>query len=497
MDHCPLRLGPWSSFHTSYEWLENIVQKVADKSPLSATRRERSALTLSARYAFTSFFVLVAGALAVGFWVTNKIEESVLSNTAAATAIYMDSFIAPLSQELAAQDHLNEKNVRALDDFLKNSELGKRVVSMKIWKQGGLIAYSSRPGIIGKEFPETDNLKAAWSGVVTSEFDTLDDEEDALERASGIPLLEMYAPIRGTTSGKIIAVAEFYEVGTALRNDLFDGQLKSWLVVAAFALTIYGLLFGIVHGGSRTIQAQQVMLRDRIDELSTLRDRLKKASRRSAEINETLLRRVGSELHDGPAQLISLALLRLDMIKSVLLRQTDVRPEEKETLDVVENMLSGSLTEIRQLSSGLALPELDGLTVEKQIQKAVESHRYRTGMDVDVHLGSNIPTTASKSLRICLYRLIQESLNNAYLHSGVTTATVRARMQDGALLVEIADQGSGFEQVESDGFDSGLGLPGLRERIESIGGSFSIESAKGRGTRIHASLPIRDDESTL
>ena len=84
------------------------------------------------------------------------------------------------------------------------------------------------------------------------------------------------------------------------------------------SLSMFGLLFGIVARGSRTIEVQRAMQEQRMDELwrlnaqnNALRERVQRASSRAAELNERYLRRIGAELHDGPAQLLALASLRL------------------------------------------------------------------------------------------------------------------------------------------------------------------------------------------
>ncbi len=114
-------------------------------------------------------------------------------------------------------------------------------------------------------------------------------------------------------SDRIIAVAEFYQradqLSLALRND----RLRSSIVVALVTLAMLSVLFLIVRRGSRTIESQQRALHDRISQLSgllaqneSLRKRIDELYVRSAETHESFLRRVGSELHDGPAQLIAL-----------------------------------------------------------------------------------------------------------------------------------------------------------------------------------------------
>ena len=84
--------------------------------------------------------------------------------------------------------------------------LGERIVSYKIWKQGGLVVHASDPAIIGKRFPPSPELQAAWAGEVSGSFEALGDAESAREAALGLPLLEVYSPIHEVWSGRIIAV---------------------------------------------------------------------------------------------------------------------------------------------------------------------------------------------------------------------------------------------------------------------------------------------------
>jgi hypothetical protein len=143
--------------------------------------------TLSQQFALMSSVVLLGGMVAIGAWVSEKIERSVTYNTAVNTAFYIDSFVGPHAQELATRDRLSQDRQILLNELLNNTTIGSRIASFKIWKPGGLIAYSSRKEVIGKIFPETENLKKAWAGNISAEFDTLVDEEDAVEQADGMP----------------------------------------------------------------------------------------------------------------------------------------------------------------------------------------------------------------------------------------------------------------------------------------------------------------------
>ena len=450
--------------------------------------------SLSQQFALMSSVVLLGGMVTIGAWVAEEIETSVTFNTAVSTALYFDSFVAPHVQELATQDRLSQDRQTSLNALLDDTAIGNRVASFKIWKPGGLIAYSSRKELIGKVFPETDNLMLSWAGNITAEFDTLEDEEDAEERADGEPYLEMYSPIREKLTGRIIAVAEFYEKAELLQQNLFQAKLESWLVVGFVTLVMLSLLFIIVRRGSRTIENQETALKNRILELSDLRNRLKNASKRSTELNEQFLRRVGADLHDGPAQLLGLALLRLDAIRQLVFAAPQIPSSNSEDLDIVQNALKDALADIRNISAGLVLPELDGLTLTEILTKAASTHEYRTHTSVSLNLGV-LPTYIGKSILICLYRLVQEGLNNAEHHAPGATCSITAGYADDIIEVEVSDTGSGFDPSMIAASSSGLGLPGLRERIESVGGQFEIRSTDGQGTRLIARFSVAEWEA--
>src|SRR5918993_501068 len=259
---CSQRRRPWTRAAGSRSRIEPspaepaTVASVTDFAaslPLDRVRRRWASLTLARQFSLAGSAVLLAGMVVIGLWVTRQIGDDVTRNTAAAMALYVDSVIAPLLPDVRDGDVLPEGARRALDETLSQGALGRRLASFKIWKKGGLVAYSSRPELIGRRFEPTDNLKRAWSGQVTAEFDELHDAEDALERAEGVPLLEIYSPIREPWSGDVVAVAEFYEVADDLQRDLLAARTRSWLVVAAVTLGMMGLLSGIVLRGSNMI----------------------------------------------------------------------------------------------------------------------------------------------------------------------------------------------------------------------------------------------------
>ena len=102
--------------------------------------------------------------------------------------------------------------------------------------------------------------------------------------------------------------------------------------------------------------------------------------------------------------------------------------------------------------------------------------------------------TRHTTAKITLFRLVQEALTNAYRHAGGAGQRVSLCYDGGRLHVEVADAGPGFGFPATAEWDKHLGLVGMRERVESLGGNFRVESAPGRGTRIIADVALADEE---
>ncbi len=155
----------------------------------------------------------------------------------------------------------------------------------------------------------------------------------------------------------------------------------------------------------------------------------------------------------------------------------------------IRSALQHALEEIRAISTGLGLPELERVPLPDVINRAVRAHERRTGSRVALTVG-NLPDYAPLAVKITTYRLIQEALTNAYRHAGGAGQTVNVQSHGGQLWVQIGDHGPGFDPKQVDGGENRLGLLGMRERVQSLGGLFSIESQPGQGTQVAASLPL-------
>ncbi|TPI47678.1 sensor histidine kinase [Mesorhizobium sp. B2-9-1] len=458
---------------------------------LTRPARVWSGLSLAWQFVIAGGIGLLAVMLVVGLWVTSQIRDGVLHNSAATTALYVDSVIAPLLPDMRKSQELDDTVKRALDETLGQGALGKRLVSFKLWRRDGTILYSKDASLIGKQVRPNANLIAAFAGDVMVKYNRLEDEEDDKERSMGVPLLEIYNPVREPWSGEVVAVSEFYELSGDFEESLHSALLWTWLVVAAATAAALALLSGIVFRGSRTIVTQQAALEAKVSELQTalaqnssLRQRVQRASRRATAINERYLRRIGADLHDGPAQLVALAALRMDSpalvdpATSSTLREAEIAG--------IHKTLGEAMREIRGICNGLVLPQIEAQAIADILRLAVAEHERRTSTKVLLTLPERLPELGT-SEKISVYRFVQEGLNNAFRHGKGKGQQVRATTKGGKLLVEVMDSGPGFDPARSEG----LGLAGLRERIESIGGQFETLSGP-EGTRLVIALSVEE-----
>jgi signal transduction histidine kinase len=450
--------------------------------------------SLSRQFGTCASLVLLPAMWTIGLWVSSRIEDSVTHRAGTNAALYMENYVEPLVQELRTGDQLSPENVRKLGRVLSETPLGQKVLTFKIWGQNGIILASSRPELVGQKFEPSAGLKGAWLGVAKAEFDHLKDAENVFEQASGIPLLEVYFPLRVRGSDRIIAVGEFYEKASDLKAELTQARLMSWLVVSAVTLSMLSALFAIVRRGSKTIEQQQRSLERRVGELTNLlsenqqlRARAQRATARTSENTESYLRRLGADIHDGPAQLISLALLRLDDAIPVEGQPKDEgHPDDRISVRAV---LTDALQEIRNLAAGLAVPEIDQLSLSETVATVVQRHENLTGKPVRLECGLLASPVVPPALKLCAYRFIQEGLSNAYRHADGEGQKVSANLDGDVLVLDVTDDGPGIGAVPLSG-RSGMGLKGLKDRIESLGGTLKIESCPEHGTRLSARLPL-------
>lgn len=435
-------------------------------------------------FLIASVVVLGLGMGTIGLWVSERIKETASENAAAVAALYVDGVIAPLAQSLRNGAALDEGTRKLLDERLSRGLMNRELHAFKVWLPNGTVAYASNHDLIGQTFELNAGLAAAAAGKVHTEFDQLADVENAAERSDKIPLLEIYSPIRDAETGDVIAIVEFYDAAAELKEELKQARLESWLVVGLTTAAMLVLLSGVIFRGGRLIDQQRGRLRDQIGSLSALldqneglRQRVDQANRQTATLNERHLRRISADIHDGPVQHLAFASLRLKPATKRLSAPDRVS---------IGRAVDDAIRELRLISRGLTLPELQGLSVVEIVRHAVKAYQSRSGHEVTLEYPAAIADLAQAE-KICLYRFIQEALNNADQHAGGVGLHVGLEAQDDSMIARVQDTGAGFDPAR---YSEGLGLSGLRERLVGLGGTLHVESAPGRGTILTATLPV-------
>jgi signal transduction histidine kinase len=207
------------------------------------------------------------------------------------------------------------------------------------------------------------------------------------------------------------------------------------------------------------------------------REELEASRLRIVEASDAERRRLERNLHDGAQQrLVALSVgLRLAMEK------IRTRPDQAaELLEVAAEELSEALTELRELAQGIH----PAVLTERGLEPALEVLTARAPLPValDVRLRERLP----EHVETAAYYVVSEALANVAKHACADEATVRILRSDVSALVEVEDNGEGGAQL-----DSGSGLRGLLDRVETLDGHLEIDSRRGRGTLVRAALPVR------
>jgi signal transduction histidine kinase len=219
--------------------------------------------------------------------------------------------------------------------------------------------------------------------------------------------------------------------------------------------------------------------------------------RRLLAVAEEEFQRVVLDVHDGPVQNIFAALSQLALARARLPRDT-ADPAggalAAEPIDRASALLERALEEIRVTLTAFRAPEFTGRPLADIVEELVVQHETLGGGAVSLDLAGPIPDVPPLA-KIALYRVLQEALSNIRRHAGVAEAAVRMWMDRRAVCLEIADRGRGFSPPplvgpEATEQQEHIGLRGMRDRAAMLGGTLTVDSRPGAGTRVVVHVPL-------
>ena len=228
-----------------------------------------------------------------------------------------------------------------------------------------------------------------------------------------------------------------------------------------------------------SLQQLQKEVQQRIEAENSVRD----LSAQLLRLQDEERRRLGQELHDGVGQL--LAGIKMSLVSFTSDPGNNC---ERQLLDC-RQLIDEAISEVRTMSYLLYPPMLEDMGLKSAAEWYVDGFRQRSGIQVTFAAPSTF-TRLPRDIELVLFRVLQESLTNVHRHSGSTTAHITLRIENGAAVLEVQDQGKGvIATVQgSDASDAfGVGLRGMKERVRQVGGTLDLISCS-KGTTMRATI---------
>jgi signal transduction histidine kinase len=214
------------------------------------------------------------------------------------------------------------------------------------------------------------------------------------------------------------------------------------------------------------------------------RDQLRKLTSELTLVEEQERRRIAMGLHESIAQLLSLAKTKVDV---VLDKEEDLGASQVKILRDIGDWLDKAITETKTLAFDLYPPILYTVGLEAALRNLAKRMSEQHGLLIEFE-NDGQRASLSEDMRILLYRVAEELLANTCQHAKARRAGLSVSREDDLITITVSDDGVGFDPATR--ANAGLGLFTVSERLRSVGGSFEIDSAPGKGTRAMLSVSL-------
>jgi len=293
-------------------------------------------------------------------------------------------------------------------------------------------------------------------------------------------------------------------------NDGTNGREQPLWQFAVTPLKSKGVVLGVagVATAKRPVDQQRIQLLDAIgsqiavavercklyEEVQLARDLRGELLRRVITAQEEERKRIARELHDETGQ--TLTALRLNLERLAMAPISNIE-ESKAQLAQSLSLCQQADEEVDKLIFDLRPALLDDLGLVEAIKFYAQTHLKTAGIELDLRVTGK-ERRLSGEREVALFRVAQEAITNIVKHARAKSAMIQLQFKTNQLVARIEDDGCGFEvsqTVNSHSPQRGLGLLGMRERISLVGGSLSIISKPGAGTRLKAVVPLDEGEA--
>jgi two-component system, NarL family, sensor kinase len=362
--------------------------------------------------------------------------------------------------------------VRAVDDVVVGRVLSNSIVRVKIWSPDGRVLYSDEPAEIGGHYPlDEEQHRLLRDGGAQVEVTDLNRPENALDRQQG-KLIEAYTRIR-TPAGTPLLFEIYQRFGsvTAEARRLLRALAPPILGAVALILLVQAPLFwSLTRRLQRSHEQREGLLANAVT--SSRRER----------------RRVASYLHDGPVQELAGLAFSLAPVADSVEAQGDAA--DAAAVRKVIDRLRGTVRDLRALLVDLHPPTLAASGLEAAIRDLVSPLASR-GTEIELRVDGQ--DRLDPDTQALVYRVAQEAVRNVIAYADAKTVSVDVDVADSTARLVVADDGRGFgpEVREKRRAEGHLGLSLVDELARQAGGTLTVDSREGAGTRVRLEVPLR------
>jgi NarL family two-component system sensor histidine kinase LiaS len=396
---------------------------------------------------------------------------------------------------LTFQSSQNPKVLFELGDFEEDTSL--------IILDRNLVPLASIPG-------SADQASYTHASDLVEDVLRGEDDPDRISRVSN-GFLTIAVPVI-SEGGDVIAVVLMnmpYPPRDALTQgiSLVGGSLIFFTLIVGMIGTVFGYL--TAHGLTRRLNTVSraaiswsqgdfsAYIQDRSgDEIGQLAGQLNRMAEQLQNLLQTKeelatleeRNRLARDLHDSVKQQVFAAMMQVGAARTLLYEDPDVA---KENLNKAEEFIRQAQTELNAI-----IRELHPVTLQDRgLVLALKEHAADWSRSSDIEIKIDVQGEHVLPLEVeqALFRVTQEALSNITRHSQASLVEIRLAWVENQVSMTISDNGVGFEVAKVEG--QGVGLRSMRERVEDLGGSLSVESAPGKGTRLTAQVPVSEGVS--
>ncbi len=287
---------------------------------------------------------------------------------------------------------------------------------------------------------------------------------------------EQLVPRRTTMLQIADAIETINQRGLTRAEDRFAASAQSlrWSLIITFSIALLGGFLLAVATTAITLKLEKELERKRTD--------LEELSARLVRAQEEERRSLARELHDEVGQSLSAIIMEASNAEFA-----ETPGEVSERVKSIGSVAERALNVVRDLALLLRPSMLDDFGLLPALNWHVREIGKRSGLDIRIDAGGDCDGLPDEH-KTCIYRFIQEALNNAVRHARASAVRIAVRNEGERVLFSVQDDGAGFDKRNV----RGLGLLGMEERVRRLGGRFRIESQPGRGTTVAAELPLAE-----